>query len=242
MGSYRETFHSVFCDVPVSGRHIALDLPGFGDSGHLHRRQELSDYARIVDQFLAALDLAEVVLVGHSFGGMIAGETIDRYPDRIKGAVLISAAGWVHPQNALSPTAYFWVNRVGIWVTGMGYFGRKMLRALGVSPELVSRQDRRRLKRGWRRAYEMARMGEFYRSAEFARRLFSGGRPVAVIHGAQDRLFPVDEVTHVVAGRAPLWIIEGSGHVPFLSHRAEFQQAFREAYAYTTASLHDDTR
>jgi pimeloyl-ACP methyl ester carboxylesterase len=242
MGSYRETFHPIFRDPPVPARHIALDLPGFGDSAHLHRRHELSDYARWVDEFLGALNLSDVVLAGHSFGGMVVGETLDRYPERIRGAILIGAAGWLDPENVLSPTPYFCVNRVGIWVTGLGYFGREMLRALGVDPDRVSRGDRRRLRRGWQRAYEMARMGTFYHSADFARRVLTANRPVAVIHGSQDSLFPIDKVTRIVADRAPLWVIEGSGHVPFLSHPHLFWPAFRAAYAHAAKSQRNDTR
>jgi pimeloyl-ACP methyl ester carboxylesterase len=235
MGSYRESFHPVLKDPPVSARHVALDLPGFGDSGHLGRRQTLADYAASVHDFLEVLQLDGVVLAGHSFGGMVAGETAIRHPERLLGIILISSAGWVDPINALKPTAWVWINRLGIWITGFEYFGRQMLRAIGVNPDTIGPEDRRRLQRGWRRAYEMARMGEFYRSPQFADRLFGSGVPSAVIHGSRDPLFPFDQVRTVIADRAPLWVIEESGHVPFLSHPNPFAEAFREAYAWLGA-------
>lgn len=241
MGSYREIFHRVMENPPVAAWHLALDLPGFGDSDHLPRRQHLADYAEAVQGFLAALNLSEVVLVGHSFGGMVAGETVARFPDRIAGIILVSSAGWVDPINALTPTPFLWLNRIGIWVTGLEWFGRRMLIALGVDPDTVSRADRRRLQIGWRRAYEMARMGTFYHSPAFAERVLAADVPVSVIHGDRDGLFPLSSVRTVIDGRAPLWVIEGSGHVPFLSHPQAFSRAFAEAFDQVLP-LHSDTR
>lgn len=238
MGSYRETFHPVLKAPPVPGRHLAIDLPGFGDSSHLRRRHELEDYAAAVDGFLGRLNISGAVLVGHSFGGMVAGETVVRFPQRVRGTILISSAGWVDPINAMTPTRFAWFNRMGIWVTGMEFFGRRMLRALGVDPDRVPRPDRRRLQHGWRRAYEMARMGVFYHSPNFADRLFAAKRPASVIHGDRDALFPLARVTEAVAGRAPIWIIEGSGHLPFYSHPPAFRSHFAAAYSHVVASPH----
>lgn len=242
MGSYREAFHPLFTDPPVPARHIALDLPGFGDSGHLVRRHQLVDYAETVQSFLDALGIAQAVLIGHSFGGMVAGETLARFPERVSGAILISAAGWFDPSNALRPIRYAVINRVGIWITGMEPFGRRMLMALGVNPETVSKADRRRLKRGWRRAYEMARMGSFYHSENFAKRVLSQNCPVAVIHGDRDILFPLSRVQQEIGPYAPLWVIEGAGHLPFYSHPEHFRTAFQEACRYIAAPPHSDSR
>ncbi len=242
MGSYRETFHSVLTYPPVAARHLAIDLPGFGDSGRPRTKQTLADYAEAVNQFLSAVNGVGAILSGHSFGGMVAGETAARYPDRVGGVILTSAAGWMDPINALSPTRFIWVNRVGIWMTGMEWFGRRMLKALGVDPKTVSRDDRRRLRYGWRRAYEMARMGAFYHSPQFAQRLFAASLPTAVIHGSRDSLFPLQPVRAIINNQSPVWAIEGSGHVPFLSHPRQFSRVFREAFAYIQNSPRSGSR
>ncbi len=236
MGSYRETFHPLLKHPPLEARHLALDLPGFGHSSHLSRRHRLADYAEAVDGFLEALEIPEAVLAGHSFGGMVAGETVDRYPARIRGIILVSSAGWLDPVNALTPTSLVWFNRVGIWVTGMEFFGRRMLRALGVDPATVTTPDRHRLQLGWRKAYEMARMGPFYHSPHFADRVFAAGRPTAVIHGDRDSLFPLVGVTEVIAERSPIWVIEGAGHLPFYSHPETFRAVFVKAYRHVVES------
>lgn len=242
MGSYRETFHPILIHPPTPNQHLAMDLPGFGDSGHYPRRHTLMDYAEAVRGFLQALNISRAILVGHSFGGMVAAETAIRFPERVQGLVLVSSAGWVDPVNALAPTPYVFINRLGIWITGMGWFGQRMLRSLGVDPTRVSRDDRRRLQVGWRKSYEMARMGPFYHSPNFASRVFASGIPLAAIHGDRDTLFPLAKVQQVMDGRAPLFVIEGSGHVPFLSHPEAFGLIFREAYNHVAGSQRSDSQ
>lgn len=242
MGSYREVFHPVFKNPPVPGRHIALDLPGFGDSGHYPNRHTMENYAASLLQVLDSLNLAQPILVGHSFGGMVAGQTLMSRPDRIRGVIFVSSAGWFNPEHAMAPTPYFLVNRMGIWITGMGWFGRRMMTALGVNPDQLGKADRRRLQKGWRRAYEMARMGAFYEVPRFTEQVMAAGRPLAAIHGTRDMLFPIGRLQEVLAGRLPLWTIEGAGHVPFYSHPTEFRQAFQEAYAHLAAPQHSGTQ
>ncbi|MCY0878995.1 MAG: alpha/beta hydrolase [Firmicutes bacterium] len=231
MGAYRESFHGIFVDPPVPGRHLAVDLPGFGHSGHWRRVHTLRDYVHALLDFMDALSIARAVLVGHSFGGMVAGETVVAAPERIQGALFVSSAGWMAPENALKPTPSVLLNRAGIWITGLDFFGRRMLAALGVAPEQLDPEDRRRFRWGWRHAYEMARMGQFYESPQFAERVLAAGRPLALIHGERDLLFPLARLRAVVGERAPLWVIPGAGHVPFYSHPAEFRQVFQAAYA-----------
>lgn len=242
MGAYRETFHPLFAEPPVAARHIAPDLPGFGDSGHWRHRHQLADYVRAMVQFLDALGIEQAMLVGHSFGGMIAGETLIHHPERVRGVILVSSAGWFFPENALQPTPWVFVNRIGIWITGMHWFGRRMMAALGVDASRIDAEDQRRFQWGWRHAYEMARMGTFYDSPDFADRVVAAGKPIAAIHGTRDRLFPLARVRDIIGDRLPLWPIGGAGHVPFFSHPDAFKSAFRDAFESLAASPHNDSR
>ncbi len=241
MGAYRETFHHLFEEQPVPGQYLALDLPGFGHSGHLPQRHRLVDYAEAIVGFLDAVGLPRATLIGHSFGGMVAGETVARFPDRVRGVVFVSSAGWFFPENALSPTPYEWVNRIGIWITGMNFFGGQMMKALGVNPDTLSRGDRRRFQWGWRHAYEMARMGTFYDSPNFCDRVVASGRPLAAIHGSRDLLFPLARVEAAIDERFPLKVIDGAGHVPFFSHPEAFTTALRACVQHLFQDPHNDT-
>src|SRR5581483_11907029 len=51
---------------------IILDLPGMGASSKPNTPFNTYDYADFVDKFIAKLQLKNVTLVGHSFGGRTA--------------------------------------------------------------------------------------------------------------------------------------------------------------------------
>ena len=76
-------------------RVLALDLPGFGESGEPPEAWGVDDYADFVLAFLAELQVEEAILVGHSFGGRIAVKLAARQerPLRIPKMVLVDSAG-----------------------------------------------------------------------------------------------------------------------------------------------------
>lgn len=65
----------------------AMDLPGFGDSQAQRENWSIAEYAQDVLAFLEALDLKEVILIGHSMSGTIIIETALTNHSRIKGLV-----------------------------------------------------------------------------------------------------------------------------------------------------------
>lgn len=66
----------------------ALDLPGHGRSA-LPGRQSVVDYAQDVVQFMEALALENVVLLGHSLGGAIAQQIGLAPPPGVVGLILL---------------------------------------------------------------------------------------------------------------------------------------------------------
>lgn len=67
----------------------ALDLPSHGKSeGNL--LSSIPDMAEFINDFSGALCLDKFVLVGHSMGGAIAQEFALKYPERLRGLVLIA--------------------------------------------------------------------------------------------------------------------------------------------------------
>ena len=76
----------------LPGRHtIALDRPGFGfsDGGYHAFDRQLT----LLKGLLDTRGVTRPVLVGHSYGGTIALALADRYPDDVRGLVLVDAAG-----------------------------------------------------------------------------------------------------------------------------------------------------
>lgn len=66
----------------------ALDLPAHGRSDG-QGRDTIAGYSEVVLQFLAALEIEEVVLVGHSMGGAISQWMTLHHPGRLLGIGLV---------------------------------------------------------------------------------------------------------------------------------------------------------
>jgi pimeloyl-ACP methyl ester carboxylesterase len=72
-------------------RVIAPDLPGFGESEPLEGKHDVEAYAAFVRSSVEQLALGrETVLVGHSFGSIIAGRAAADAPDAFAALVLIN--------------------------------------------------------------------------------------------------------------------------------------------------------
>ena len=67
----------------------AIDLPGHGRSPG-PACSTVDQYAEVVAAFITELDLAEVVLVGHSMGGAVALTIARQQPGAVMGLVLIT--------------------------------------------------------------------------------------------------------------------------------------------------------
>jgi pimeloyl-ACP methyl ester carboxylesterase len=67
---------------------IIIELPGHGESEG-QGETEIGKYAQQVYGFIKALGLTKVFLVGHSMGGAIVQTMALRYPEMIKGIVLV---------------------------------------------------------------------------------------------------------------------------------------------------------
>jgi pimeloyl-ACP methyl ester carboxylesterase len=227
MGSWRR----IWAGVDVTGyRFWALDLPGFGESDLPRRRQALPDYCEAVRGALSSLGVESPVVVGHSFGAMVAVASVASGLNAA-GLLLVAPAGFIPPRHALEPTPWVCLNRLLIWVTALDWFGERMAAGLGLSPDRLDGTTRRELRQGWRRAREMARMGRFYTypgMAQDVRALMSRGLSVRILHGSRDPLFPREDLAPVLSGIPVEWLPE-VGHVPMLQKPDAFRTWFAEA-------------
>jgi len=72
-------------------RCVAVDLPGHGASAE-PRKATIEVLAEAVNNTLDALQLSEVVLVGHSMGCRLVSETYSQSPARVRGVVHIDGS------------------------------------------------------------------------------------------------------------------------------------------------------
>lgn len=69
---------------------VAMDTTGFGDSAPLSGRASIERYAQVAWELVDALQLADVHVVGHHTGGVIAVEMAASVPHRVSSVVLSS--------------------------------------------------------------------------------------------------------------------------------------------------------
>jgi pimeloyl-ACP methyl ester carboxylesterase len=90
-----------FLDSLAARFHVYAPLvPGYGDSEECAELRDMLDFTLHTWDVLDALGIQNPVLVGHSMGGMIAGEMAALAPNDVSQLVLIAPAGlWLdeHP-------------------------------------------------------------------------------------------------------------------------------------------------
>ncbi len=78
----------------AQGRRVLMpDLPGHGLSGRPDAPYDLAWYARVISAWLDHLDVADVDLVGHSFGGGVAQRVLFERRERIRRLALVASGG-----------------------------------------------------------------------------------------------------------------------------------------------------
>ncbi len=107
--AFEKLLVALSADYPV----IAIDLPGFGQSSEPYF-WGYEAYAQFVSDFLEALKLPKVHLVGQSMGGGIALATAALFPDKVSSVALMNSAGI--PMRDGQPSA---INRLQeLWAQG----------------------------------------------------------------------------------------------------------------------------
>lgn len=224
-------------------RVLAVDLIGHGLSDKPKRSYLLDDFADSLRDFLDAVGVASATLCGHSLGGAVAVHFGNRYPDRLRRLVLVSAGGLgreVHPmlRAATLPVAPA-VLRVATGQRLRRLYGRPGLhRALRLTPDNVTNLRRAGRALGTsegQAAFFAALRGVIERSGQRGSFIAMGTLaehvPTLLVWNAGD---PVIPVAHAHAARkhlpsSRLVIFSGSGHEP---HRRDAERFAAEVAAF----------
>ena len=186
--------------VAEERRVIALDLPGCGWSDKL-TRHDTETYTEFLAEFLDALGIERVDLMGHSMGGMLSLAMAARYPERVRKLVLIDSAGlpelarphWRVPLRAATDSSMrLW--RLYPTFVKTGLRARTAREGLDIIRKYSVRQDLRQIR-----------------------------VPTLILWGSRDRLVPIEHGAFM-AKRIPgarLAVIRGAGHLPFYERPEE---------------------
>jgi pyruvate dehydrogenase E2 component (dihydrolipoamide acetyltransferase) len=191
----------------------ALDLPGHGGSV-----KEPRDLVGALREFLDSQDLPAAHLVGHSMGGLVAGELAAAAPDRVLSLTLIAPAGL----GAEIDRDY-----IDGFVSATGRKDLKpVLARLFADPSLVNRamvDDVLKYKRlDGVQATLQALRDQLFPDGRQARRLDLDGYhgPLLVIWGAEDAIIPSSHA-EAAPGRAEVRVLDGVGHSPHMEAAGE---------------------
>lgn len=75
----------------------AVDLRGRGLSSQPAFEYAMEDHAADIIALLDALKIEQVILMGHSFGGLLSYFLASRYPERVSQIIILDAAAEMHP-------------------------------------------------------------------------------------------------------------------------------------------------
>jgi len=92
-GHSLNTFKLVADNMKKRFRCYLVDLPGFGGSSIPPLSWDSRNYADFMRDFIEDLNLNELSIVGHSFGGKVAVLVSSLLGDRVRKLVLINSAG-----------------------------------------------------------------------------------------------------------------------------------------------------
>lgn len=182
-------FRGFLRDPPSGMEVLAVDRPGFGQSGPPGAVVSFAEQAGALAGLLESVDGRKPILLGHSLGGPIVARAAADFPDRV-GAIVILA-------GSLDPR----FERVGL------------LQGLATSPPVRSL-----LPRSLRNTLLELRAGRAQTEA-LAGVLARVRCPVLIIHGTKDGLVPYENVPYMqraFTGASPIEVVTITGGDHFL--------------------------
>src|ERR1044071_152261 len=211
-------------------RVIAPDQPGWGAS----TRIESASYgypAQVerLHQFLSALGLKHVHLVGHSMGGFIASAYAAHYPGEVITLGLIAPHGMVEPE----PSQLFRdVAKGDNWLVATSYqgFDRLLNNVFARRPYAPKAGVRYLADHAIRGSAKSAKIFAEMQTNDppLAERLPKIEAPALIVWGDQDRVLHVSCADLFRRGikSSELMIIPGSGHMPLIENARQCASAW----------------
>ena len=158
---------------------VALDLPGHGKSQG-KGRESIEEYAAVIDAFVTATNLHQVILMGHSLGGAIAQQLALGAPKWLAALILVGTGARlrVAPSilEAILKTSESAANHIAAWSFGPS-----------ASTSVVET-----VRQGWQLTPRSTSYGDFKACDGFdaMRKIGNIRMPVLVLSGSEDKLTP----------------------------------------------------
>lgn len=92
-GNTRGTFNSIINYFQTDYSIYIIDYPGFGNSSMPKKELTMFDYAELIDNFIKKLNINNLIIIAHSFGGRIASLLLSNHNIKVKKLILTDVAG-----------------------------------------------------------------------------------------------------------------------------------------------------
>ncbi|WP_329741774.1 alpha/beta fold hydrolase [Dyella sp. A6] len=212
---------------------IIPDLPGWGRSSRIpDGNYDIDAQAARLQAFMQALGVGQVLLVGHSMGGAIAGVYAAEHPAHVDGLALLDSFGLKSRENAFDKAAlagqdpFAYTDRAG--------FERALALAFDTPPHIPGRFVDALVKQNTQRHAFIQRTFDALRQPDQAlslqNRLGQLTMPVLGLWCHDDRIVDISAMdslrsglTHASAISSTMLI--GCGHMPMLEKPQETAQA-----------------
>lgn len=209
---------------------IAVDLPGFGESGLPEPGLTMEEMARQVAQTLEAAGITDkFVLTGLSMGGYVAFPFWKMFADRVRALVLVSARS--APDSAEARDKRF-QNIALVEKSGVGPLAERMLPALLGK---TSRESHPALVENVRSMIERqspsgvcAALQAMAARPDSTPLLSTVSVPALVLAGEEDTVIPVAEMKGMAENlpRPEFHAVRGAGHLLSMEKPGEFHDLF----------------
>ena len=102
---------------------VCPDVPGFGKTETPKIPWSLNDFVEWLKEFTEKLNLKELFLLGHSFGGRVAIKFSISYSEKVKKLILVSSAG-IRQEWGLKEKIIFQISKIGNAIFSKNHFFR----------------------------------------------------------------------------------------------------------------------
>ncbi len=196
---------------------LVPEHPGFGESKSPEWLDNVGDMAYFYLDFLEALDLRGVHLVGNSIGGWLAAEIAIRNPQRLRTLTLVSPAG-IRVEGVPTGDIFMWSQAE---LTRNLYFDANLAESLLKAPVSEKDQDtflRNRVtsaKLGWQPRLFNPHLSKWLHRVQL---------PTLIVWGDSDKVIPSEygpAFQKLIPG-SRLEIVPRCGHLPHVEKASEF--------------------
>lgn len=237
------TWQDLFFELSAHYRVFALDMPGYGASDKSLGDYSLDAISLQIARFCGRLGIDQVFVAGSSFGAAVAATLSIRFPELVRGAVLINSVGIDGGTHAVERAA-----RIGLLRYAMRNallrkgFGRQIFRSklrasyarLVPDEKLVDHYYHLLLKdRGEESFLQTLRQ---FSERDLQQQLPELEKPVLLIWGTEDRVLPVARSVAVQKRIRNCWsvLVPGAGHLPHEERPRRCADLMRQFFAMTT--------